>query len=78
VRAKSDLWQLVNAAWEDYKRGKMAMLQLPQEVEAVRFAVERLRRGDRDLAEAECRKFAGSHALWQLAMEEKQEEIGNE
>jgi len=74
---KSDLWQLVNAAWEDYKKGKLAMLQLPQEIEAVRFAVERLRRGDRDLAEAECRKFAGSWSLWRLAMEDKKGESGN-
>jgi hypothetical protein len=77
VRAKSDLWQLVNAAWEDYKKGKLAMLQLPQEIEAVRFAVERLRRGDRELAEAECRKFAGSWSLWRLAMEDKKGESEN-
>ena len=70
-----DLLALLNAAWQDYKLGKLAMLQMPQEIEAVRFAVERLKKGDRELAEAECRKFAGSHALWRLAMnEEKQGE----
>jgi hypothetical protein len=73
-----DLLALLNAAWQDYGRGALRMLRLPQEIEAVRFAVQHLKRGDRELAEAECRKFAGSHALWQLAMEEKQEEIGNE
>ena len=71
---KKEICRLINAAWHDYQAGKIKMLQLPQEVAAVRYAVERLKEGDRDLAEAECRKFAGSWALWRLAME-KQEEI---
>jgi len=48
-----DLLALLNAAWQDYRLGKLAMLQLPQEIEAVRFAVERLKEGDREMAEAE-------------------------
>jgi len=68
-----DLLPLVNAAWEDYNKKALRVLRLPQEIEAVRFAVDHLRRGDRELAEAECRKFNGSWQLWLLAMEKKQE-----
>ena len=67
---KQDICRLLNAAWHDYNSGKAKMLQLPAEIEAVKHAVEHLKAGDKDLAEAECRKFAGSHALWRLAMEE--------
>ena len=72
-----DLFALLDAAWQDYGKGQLKMLRLPQEIEAVRFAVQHLKRGDKDLAEAECRKFAGSWALWRLAMEEKKGDSGN-
>lgn len=76
MTCKREICRLINAAWHDYQAGQLKMLRLPAEVEAVKHAVEYLKRGDRDLAEAECRKFAGSWSLWRLAMEEKQEEKG--
>jgi hypothetical protein len=66
---KQDICRLLNAAWHDYNAGKLKMLQMPAEIEAVKNAVTHLKHGDKDLAESECKKFAGSHTLWRLAIQ---------